>query len=561
MQTVLAQGEPHGRGRAVARAMERVLVGTRQGRPAPGAPRSGLAPAVEAEVAALRLPGPHDTDGRGTARDLRLDPLRSDLDRRRELLLRRMTVCGVPYGEPRDVTGTGGADALTSRWEVRWTPATAAMLTTAGVRGVTLAQAAEGTLRERRRAEHDEGGPTAAQTLAGLAQAAECGLAQLADERLDEAAEILPRTGTLPELLTGLALLDRLGAGHIPGLAATADRPARATAAAELLTVAAVRQMDGLTGSEDPADARALLELAHRADDSGGIRLADALARLAADGTPLMRGAAGAVRVLLGHEDAHVLGDRAASWVDGATDPGTRTALTARLTGLLTAAGPLLETAPAALGPLLDRVTTLPDRAFLDRLPALRARLRHAEPGGPRPAPRHRRGTPRHDTRHRPGRHLPGGPRRLDPRRLRRPGASTTVGPAARPHDRPGRSRRRHPARHAGRRDGQRPEPLRGAGDRDGQSLDLVRGAGGRDGQRPEPLRGAGDRDGQSLDLVRGADGRDGQRPEAVRRAGEWAGQCPAPARHTRSRNGQRPENRRHRRGRPAARRHRHGRP
>ncbi|MFB9733592.1 DUF5682 family protein [Streptomyces thermocoprophilus] len=373
VQTVLAQGEPHGRGRAVARAMERVLVGTRQGRPAPGAPRSGLAPAVEAEVAALRLPGPHDTDGRGTARDLRLDPLRSDLDRRRELLLRRMTVCGVPYGEPRDVTGTGGADALTSRWEVRWTPATAAMLTTAGVRGVTLAQAAEGTLRERRRAEHDEGGPTAAQTLAGLAQAAECGLAQLADERLDEAAEILPRTGTLPELLTGLALLDRLGAGHIPGLAATADRPARATAAAELLTVAAVRQMDGLTGSEDPADARALLELAHRADDSGGIRLADALARLAADGTPLMRGAAGAVRVLLGHEDAHVLGDRAASWVDGATDPGTRTALTARLTGLLTAAGPLLETAPAALGPLLDRVTTLPDRAFLDRLPALRA--------------------------------------------------------------------------------------------------------------------------------------------------------------------------------------------
>ncbi|MFP8908494.1 DUF5682 family protein, partial [Streptomyces atacamensis] len=35
VQTVLAQGEPYGRGRAVARAMERVLVGTRGGRPAP----------------------------------------------------------------------------------------------------------------------------------------------------------------------------------------------------------------------------------------------------------------------------------------------------------------------------------------------------------------------------------------------------------------------------------------------------------------------------------------------------------------------------------------------
>ncbi|WP_239116219.1 DUF5682 family protein, partial [Streptomyces sp. SID8499] len=48
VQTVLAQGEPYGRGRAVARAMERVLVGSRAGRPAPRAPRSGLAPAVEA---------------------------------------------------------------------------------------------------------------------------------------------------------------------------------------------------------------------------------------------------------------------------------------------------------------------------------------------------------------------------------------------------------------------------------------------------------------------------------------------------------------------------------
>ncbi|MYR23280.1 DUF5682 family protein, partial [Streptomyces sp. SID6137] len=85
VQTVLTQGEPYGRGRAVARAMERVLVGTRTGRPAPKAPRSGLAPAVEAELLALNLPGPAEP-APGTARDLRLDPLRSDLDRRRELL-------------------------------------------------------------------------------------------------------------------------------------------------------------------------------------------------------------------------------------------------------------------------------------------------------------------------------------------------------------------------------------------------------------------------------------------------------------------------------------------
>ncbi|WP_406271675.1 DUF5682 family protein [Actinacidiphila glaucinigra] len=373
VQTVLAQGEPYGRGRAVARAMERVLVGTRGGRPAPGAPRSGLAPAVEAELAALGLPAPGpDAAAPAEARDLRLDPLRSDLDRRRELLLRRLAVCGVPYAEAKDVRGAAGAEGLTTRWEVRWTPATAAMLTAAGVRGVTALQAAEGVLRERRRQETDEGGPTAAQTLAGLAQAAECGLPVLAGERLAETGEVLPAAGPLPELLAGLALLDRVRAGHIAGLGADEARAARVTAVTELLTAAAVRQVDGLTGSEDPADAHALLELAHRADLLGGVRLTDALARLAVDGSPLMRGAAGAVRVLLGHEAAETLGARAASWVDAAGDPDSRAALTARLTGLLTAAGPLLEAAAPALEPLLDRVRDLPDRAFLSRLPALR---------------------------------------------------------------------------------------------------------------------------------------------------------------------------------------------
>ncbi|MEU3791153.1 DUF5682 family protein [Streptomyces fructofermentans] len=371
VQTVLTQGEPYGRGRAVARAMERVLVGTRSGRPAPAAPRSGLGPAVEEELAALGLPGP-DSRGSDAARELRLDPLRSDLDRRRELLLQRLRVCGVPYAESKEVVGAGGAEALTSRWQTRWTPATAAMLGAAGVRGVTAAQAAEGLLRERRRTELDEGGPTAAQTLDGLRQAAECGLPTLADERLTDVRDVLPHSATLPELLAALALLDRLRAGHIAGLEVDGERATAAADVTELLTAAAVRQVDGLTGSEDPADAHALLELAHRADLLGGIRLTDALSRLAADGSPLMRGAAGAVRVLLGQEEPHALGDRVASWVDSATTPETRSTLTDRLTGLLTAAGPLLEAAAAALDPLLDRVSAMPDQHFLERLPALR---------------------------------------------------------------------------------------------------------------------------------------------------------------------------------------------
>lgn len=381
VQSVLGRGETHGTGRAVARALERVLVGVRTGRPAPAAPRGGLGPAVEAETAALSLPGPGDAHEK-TPRDLRLDPARSGLDGRRELLLRRLTVCGVPYAREQAVTGAGGTEGLTTRWQVRWTPATDAMLTAAGARGVTPAQAAEGVLRQRHGTERAEGGPTAAQVVRGLTEAAECGLPVLAGERLTELAAVLPSAGTLPELLAGLDLLDRIAAGHLPVPAApgpvSAHEPTGASPgvgvadAVELLTAAAVRQVDGLTGSEEPEDARALLELAQRADRLGGIRLTDALARLVANGTPLIAAAAGAVRVLTGHDEAETFGVRVASWVDTAVDGASRAALTARLTGVLTAAGPLLTVGAGALDPLLRRVVELDDAAFLTRLPALR---------------------------------------------------------------------------------------------------------------------------------------------------------------------------------------------
>ncbi|MFD4015441.1 vWA domain-containing protein [Streptomyces sindenensis] len=412
VQTVLGRGETYGTGRAVAQALERVLVGARTGRPAPAAPRSGLSPAVEAETAALGLPGPGDAHEKAP-RDLRLDPARSALDSRRELLLRRLTVCGIPYGQEQEVTGAAGGEGLTTRWQVRWTPATAAMLTAAGARGVTPAQAAEGVLRQRHAAERAEGGPTAAQVVRGLAAAAACGLPAPADERLTELAAVLPASGTLPELLAGLDLLDRIDAGHLPGLTepdgpgtrpdgsdtrpdgpdsrpdgsgdlpqsaesaaapgtAPTARAARIAHAVELLTAAAVRQVEGLTGSEKPEDARALLELAQRADRLGGIRLTDALARLAADGAPLIAAAAGAVRVLTGHDEAGAFGERVASWVDGAVDSASRATLTARLSGVLTVAGPLLTVGVGALDPLLDRVVELDDSAFLARLPALR---------------------------------------------------------------------------------------------------------------------------------------------------------------------------------------------
>ncbi|MEW1719827.1 DUF5682 family protein [Streptomyces sp. NPDC093109] len=367
-QTVLTQGQLLGRGRVVAAAMEKVLVGSRRGALAPGTPRSGLGPAVEALLGELSLPGPA-APGR---RELRLDAHRGELDRRRELCLRRLAACRVPYGEESGVAGVGDAAPLTTRWAVAWSPSTAAMLDVAGVHGVTLDQAAAGALRLRWAAERRSGGPTSAETLDGLADAARCGLPVLAAERLAETAALLPASGTLPELLAGLALLDRVRSGHLPGLPPGWERAALDAAYEELAT-AGVRALDGLAGSTDPDDARALVSLADRAAAlGGGLRLDAALKRLDEEGTALVRGAAGAARVLLGRRDAAEFGTRLASRVDGATDPARRTELAGFLSGALLAAGPLLETGPA-LDPLLERIEALPDRAFLDRLPGLRA--------------------------------------------------------------------------------------------------------------------------------------------------------------------------------------------
>ncbi|MFF5703478.1 DUF5682 family protein [Streptomyces sp. NPDC012794] len=366
--TVLGQGEPLGRGRVLARALEAVFVGTGRGRTTPHAPRSGLGPSVEAELAALRLPCPEDPE----PREVRLDPLRSELDGRREVLLRRLLVCGASYGEPVEVAATGDGTALGSKWRLSWTPSVPARLDLAGVRGVSAAQAAAGTLRDTARRQAVEGGPTAAQVLAGLDAAARCDLPELVGVRLEEMAAVLPDTATVPELLEAVDLLEGLRRGHLPG----APEGARATAeelVGDLLD-AALRSLPGLAGSDDPADAGALVALADRAAARRlGLRMDAALAELASGAGPLMRGAALAVRVLLDLDPAAGLGSRAAAWVDGAATADGRRALARRLAGLLTDAGPLLGASPAALTPLLDRVDALADGAFLERLPALRA--------------------------------------------------------------------------------------------------------------------------------------------------------------------------------------------
>jgi Family of unknown function (DUF5682) len=168
----------------------------------------------------------------------------------------------------------------------------------------------------------------------------------------------------LSELVEALELCDRLARGHIPGLGLDRDRiqPVLATP-----VEAAVAAVEALAGSDRLEDTRALLAVSQRVPPET-MRLRAALETLERSGSPLMQGAAGAVRVLVGQQEPDTFGTRLASWLDGSDQPS----LARRLTGALTLAAPLFEAAPGIAGPLIERVTALEDTAFLRRLPALR---------------------------------------------------------------------------------------------------------------------------------------------------------------------------------------------
>ncbi|MFI9557324.1 DUF5682 family protein [Nonomuraea endophytica] len=382
LQSALAQGEPLGRARAVARAAERVLIGARRGQVDPAAPRSGLLTHVETLVADLGLPGPGQPEA-----VLRLDPHRSPLDQRRHLALSRLSALDVGYAEERPMTGVGGADTLGRSWTARWRPLTEATLERAAVYGTTLAHAAEGRLR---RAALSERLP------AIVEKAAECGLPELTAELVGRlGAEFIPVAGPA-DLVACHRLLCRLAALPSP--------PPGCHEAAELVLTAAVASVEGLSGMTRHEDAALLGELVRLAPVRG--RLTWALRRMAADGTPLAQGAAAAALLVAGATTPASLSVRLATWAESASPtpvtksleprpsappsppnpkppfspaktgteagPGAGVGVAGRVAGVVLVAGAMLEASAELLAPLAERVEVWDDAGFLARLPALR---------------------------------------------------------------------------------------------------------------------------------------------------------------------------------------------
>jgi hypothetical protein len=396
IETCLVQGDLLGRGRAVAASAQAVLVGTRRGRLPKGLPRSGLAPQVEAAVARLKLPGP-DAGG-AEAVELRLDPLRSRLDRARAVLFRRLNLVGIAYAERIDAEAIGRRENLTEAWRVQWTGATTAMVEAAGLRGVTLAQVCEAAVRSLRHPDaaddDDPEHPHPATTLACLSAAAECGLADPARALLDQVDGPFLRTASAVQLIDAAALLRRIAAGHVLGLPLGDDEAAppdveRFEASPGLLDdlpllEAALRGLDGLRGSDEPGDVAALVDLTalirgdlRRADPEGGPSplmpaLRSHLARLQSDGSPRMQGAAWGALAMLVQVEPDRLGAALESWYYGGSTSDGRSHLRSRLQGLMVPLLPLASSDPAWLGGLEGRLAASADGEFLARLPALR---------------------------------------------------------------------------------------------------------------------------------------------------------------------------------------------
>ncbi len=414
IESALVQGDLFGRGRAVAAAAQAVLVGKQRGRLPKGTPRSGLALQIEAALARLKLPGPEAIDDE--PRELRLDPLRSRLDRGRAVLFRRMNLLGIQYAQRFDTEAIGNRENLTEAWQVQWTGSTTATVEASGIHGVTLVQAGEAAVRRIRQpdaADSDDDNPESQHpktTLARLWAAAECGLGDSVKVLLAQLDGAFLNGASAAHLIDAAALMQRIAAGHLAGLPRRADDAAPPDvelfdARPELLDSqplleAALRGLDGLRGSDEPADVVALVDLTAmirgdlaslpaEEEPSSQVRsepspllpaLKSHLARMQREGSPRMQGAAWGALAMLAQFELEQFGAVLASWYDGASTSEGRGHLRSRLLGLMVPLLPVVSADPDWLSGLEGRLATSADDEFLVRLPALRGGFQSLTP-------------------------------------------------------------------------------------------------------------------------------------------------------------------------------------
>ncbi len=276
------------------------------------------------------------------------------------MLLRRLHLLGVQYARRFDTEGIGDRENLTEAWQVQWTGATTATVEAAGIHGVTLVQASEAAVRRLRRPDavdtDDDQHP--ATVLLRISAAAECGLSNTVRALLAQLDGPFLRTASAAQLIDAAAVMQRIAAGHMPGLPLREDDAAPPdvelfAAPPELLNTqplleTAVRGLDGLRGSDDAADVVALVDLTAMIRESPLLlpALRSRLVRLRHDGSPRMQGAAWGALAMLAAVAPDRLGAALAGWYDAASNSDGRHHLRSRLQGLMVPLLPLVSPTP-----------------------------------------------------------------------------------------------------------------------------------------------------------------------------------------------------------------------
>lgn len=147
IETCLTQGEIHGRGQIIARALQKTLVGEQRGFLNERVPRSGLYANIEYHLQVLKLPCLQQLQKQ--PKQFMLDPLRSDLDYKRHVFFERLHYIGIQLVEKQNTQQISVSDPLTSKWNMSWNPVVDAQIHTYAINGANVKQVCEGVLRQR----------------------------------------------------------------------------------------------------------------------------------------------------------------------------------------------------------------------------------------------------------------------------------------------------------------------------------------------------------------------------------------------------------------------------
>lgn len=391
IESCLVQGERNGRAIEVAKAVEKNLIGRRYGSVSSRVPRCGLALAIDETLQVLSLP--NSTDGivpsTKEKKEIRLDVLRSPRDRAKAVVLRQLSILGIPYGDRFDSGSIGDRENLGERWQVGWSQGTSATIESVSRFGVTLPQAVAGAIRNRVQNNSALSGSAnellPKELLAQLELASEAGIRQLVYSGIAELTGNFLVAAGFEDVVRALTLLARITAGHLPALPLKIDDSfppivdlfytTSFDKTPETLLAVTLQRLNGLTGSNDSADIENIGDLAHWLHDNPDYAPDGLLSwcrRALEIGSSGMRGVAAGVLAMFREMSQDQIASLVGGWFDQASNKDGRANLRARIFGLVQILFPLALSDSEWLRGLEDRLKSSSDQDFLIRLPSLR---------------------------------------------------------------------------------------------------------------------------------------------------------------------------------------------